>query len=311
MVTIDTLVGKAIPSPTAVALGYFDGVHLGHRAVIGSAHNSKEQGLFTCVFTFGVTTQNPESGKGRQNIISEALKQEQMRALGVDYYVKPDFAELKELSPQEFVHLLVHQLGARAVYCGANFHFGKGAAGDVTLLNELCKQQGAQLVIVPDVRRDDQPVSSSRIRTLLAQGEVGRAGELLGRPYSFDCPVAQGRKLGRRIGAPTINQYFEPQLLVPRYGVYASFVRIDGTIMPSITNIGVRPTVEENSRPLGETCILGYDGDLYGKRVEVSLIRFMRPEHRFNSVDELKAAIANDTQVLQEYFDSWLAEILR
>ncbi|MFA9380906.1 MAG: riboflavin biosynthesis protein RibF [Acetanaerobacterium sp.] len=308
MVTIDTLRERKIETPTAVALGYFDGVHRGHRAVIGNAHSRKARGLDTCVFSFSVTTQNPESGKGRLNITTSALKQEQMRLLGVDYYVVPDFSEFKELEPEEFVNLLTQRLCAKEVYCGANFRFGRRAKGDVSLLARLCAAADAALTIVPDVLEGDEPVSSSRIRALLEQGSVQRAGMLLGRPYSYDCPVTQGRRLGRSIGSPTINQYFESQLLVPRYGVYASFVRIDGRLLPGVTNIGVRPTVDENSPPLSETCILGFEGDLYGRRVEVSLIHYLRGERRFASVEQLRDAIANDKQSVTENFDAWLAQ---
>lgn len=309
MVIIDTLTKRTIDRPTAIALGYFDGVHLGHRAVILAARSRKQQGLATAVFSFAVTTQNPESGKGRTNIITSTLKCEQMRLLGVDYFVLPDFSEFKGLSPSEFIDLLVTNLGVREIFCGANFRFGKGAKGDTALLLDLCRERGVKLSIVPDVRKGGSPVSSSRIRALLAEGDVGGAADLLGRPYSYDCPVVQGRHLGRTIGAPTINQYFEPQLLVPRYGVYASFVRIDGNVLPCVTNIGTRPTVDKDIPPLSETCILDYSGDLYGKRVEVNLIRFIRPEQRFDSVEELRAAISRDIQTVRDHFDEWYSEV--
>ncbi len=308
MVIINTLSAQAIDCPTAIALGYFDGVHLGHRAVISSAHSRKQEGLATCVFSFAVTTQNPQSGKGRLNITTDSLKLEQMQRLGVDYYIVPDFSEFMGMTAQEFVQLLVTRLGAREIYCGANFRFGKGASGDVTLLRQLCESLGTQVVLVPDVQKDGEPVSSSRIRALLAQGDVGKAGEMLGRPYSFDFVVTQGRRLGRSIGAPTINQYFEPHLLVPRYGVYASFVCIDNKRLPAVTNIGVRPTVDANSPPLSETCILDFEGDLYGKRVEVHLVRYLRPELRFDSVDALKDAVGQDIQMVRAGFDQWLSQ---
>ncbi len=305
---IDTLSARAIDSTTAIALGYFDGVHLGHRAVISSAQSRKQAGLSTCVFSFAVTTHNPKSGKGRLNIATDTLKHELMRRLGVDYYIVPDFSELMGLSAPDFVNLLITHFGVREVYCGANFRFGKGASGDAVLLRELCQRQGAQVFLVPDVLLDGQPVSSSRIRLLLGQGDVKKAGELLGRPYSFDFVVTQGRRLGRSIGAPTINQYFEPHLLVPRYGVYASYVCIGGKRLPAVTNIGVRPTVDTQSPPLSETCILDFDGDLYGKRVEVHLVRYLRPEQRFDSVDKLKIAVEQDIQSVRKHFDEWVSE---
>lgn len=311
MVILDTLSGNTIAPPTAVALGYFDGVHLGHRAVISAACACRAQGLAPCVFSFSVSTRNPGSGKGRLNIMTDTLKSREIGALGAQYYAVPDFSEFMELSPLEFVRLLVQRLGARSVFCGANFRFGKGASGDAALLRTLCEEQGARLTIVPDVMLEGLPVSSSRIRTLLGQGEMGAAARLLGRPYSYDFAVAPGRRLGRSIGVPTINQYFESGLLVPRHGVYASFVRLEGRVLPCVTDIGVRPTVDENSPPLSETCILGYDGDLYGQRVEVRLLRFLRPETRFASVEELKRAIGENIAQVRGGFDRWFAEIMR
>ncbi len=308
MVTITTLNAQKLTEPTAIALGYFDGVHLGHRLVIKSASEAKARGFKTCVFSFTVTNANPTSGKGSLNILSGETKAEQMRLMGVDYFIMPDFAELKDLEPAQFVQLLTERFHAKALYCGGSFRFGRQAAGDVSLLWRLCEAKGVSLTVVPDMLLEGKPVSSSLIRGHLERGEVEQAARLLGRPYSYCFSVEPGRQLGRKLAAPTINQHFEPHMLVPRYGVYAAFVRLDGAIYPAVTNIGVRPTVDDGIAPVSETWIIGYNGDLYGKPVQVNLLRYLRDERKFNSVEELRAAIHEDGETVNRYFDQWLAE---
>lgn len=296
--------------PCAVALGYFDGLHIGHRAVIRKAKSYQAKGLGTCVFSFSTTTVNPKSGKGSQNLITLPMKERLLRHMGVDYFYVPDFAEFKDLEPEQFVTKVLQQkLCARVICCGVGFHFGEGARGDVKLLERLCNERGITLHAVPEVVLDGEPVSTTRIRALLEEGDAVQTAKLLGRPFSYDYPVVAGRKIGRTLDFPTINQQFPEGMFLPRTGVYASYVSLGGRRLPSVTNIGVRPTIEGGLLPNSETYIIGYTGDLYGKRVEVHLIKYLREELRFETLQALKDAIARDTAAVQQYFDHWMKAV--
>ena len=310
MITVTTLKGKPPNVPCAVALGYFDGLHIGHRAVIRKAKSYQAKGLNTCVFSFSTTTANPESGKGNQNLITLPMKERLLRRMGVDYIYVPDFTEFKDLEPEQFVKRVLQQkLCARVVCCGVSFRFGKGARGDVKLLEGLCNEYGITLHVVPDVLVDGETVSTTRIRTLLEEGETVLTAKLLGRPFSYDYPVIAGRHIGRTLDFPTINQQFSEGMFLPRKGVYASYVTLGSKRLPGVTNIGVRPTIEGGLQPNSETYIIGYTGDLYGKRVEVHLIKYLREEQRFETLQALKDAIASDTAAVQQNFDRWLKEV--
>ncbi len=309
MITVDTLSGSPLSQPCAVALGYFDGVHLGHRAVIRKAKSYKAKGLKTCVFSFSTNKASPESGKGSKNLTAFTVKERLMRRLGVDYLFVPDFAEFKDYEPEAFVkQVLWQKLQAKVLCCGESFRFGRRAGGDVRLLARLCGECDITLHVVPDVVAEGAPVSSTRIRALLAAGEAVQAAKLLGRPFSYDYPVVAGKRIGRTLDFPTINQRFGAGMFLPRCGVYAAYVTLHGKRLPAVTNIGVRPTIEGGLSPNSETYILDYSGDLYGRRVEVHLIRFLRDELRFDTLAQLKDAIAEDTAAVREHFDLWLKE---
>ena len=278
--------------PASAALGLFDGLHLGHRAVIGAA---AAQGLRTAVFTFSFDRPELVTKPDFAAILSDTRRAEVFARLGVELLCEPPFSAVHDLSPREFVtDVLVARLGVRAIACGEDFRFGKGAAGDAELLSALCRELGLRLTVVPPVLRDGAPVSSTRIRALLREGRMPEAAALLGEPYTIDFPVAHGRQLGRRMGYPTINQIFPAGMLLPKFGVYAAVAEVDGKHFPAVTNIGVKPTLGGVDAPSAETTILGFEGDLYGRRVPVQLISFLRPEQRFDSVESLFAQVARD-----------------
>ncbi len=280
-----------VDRPTAVALGSFDGVHIGHMDVLRQAVNCRTEGLRTAVFTLSGLIGTAKSGK---QLISDARQEELFQSLGFDFLYRIDFTSVRDMCPEEFVREILHEkLRAQVVCCGFNYHFGHKGVGDSTLLTRLCAAYGIRVVVVPPRSCDGDTVSSTRIRTLLTQGDMAAVRRLLGRPYTIAFPVVHGRKLGRTIGLPTINQPIPAEFVLPRFGVYASSTVIDGRSYHAVTNVGVKPTVGSDG-PLAETWIIGFAGDLYGRTVPVELVTFLRPEQRFASVEELRRQILRD-----------------
>ena len=289
---------EAMPAhPRTVALGIFDGVHLGHRAVIGAAAGAAvgEENTHSAVFTF----QQPPWALPKDSaweLLSSEAKIRAFESLGVEELIAADFEAIRGLSPRAFVETILRDtLHAKLVVCGFNYHFGRDGAGDAAQLHELCTACGIQTVTVDPVLLDGQPVSASRIRRCIEEGDVHQAARLLGRPFTIDFPVEGGQKLGRLLGTPTINQPLPPHFIRPRFGVYASSVEVEGRVTHGVTNIGVRPTVGADG-PLAETWIADFDGDLYGQSVPVSLVKFLRPETRFDSVEALQKQILRDAR---------------
>ncbi|MEM1484681.1 riboflavin biosynthesis protein RibF [Oscillospiraceae bacterium PP1C4] len=292
-----TIKQVSLSGRSSVALGYFDGLHIGHAAVIGCALQGAKSGLIPCVFTFTMHHVHP-AGKSIENeIITDSEKYYILKKWGVKAVLSPDFSEFKDMSPAEFVdEVLVRRLHAGAVCCGNDFRFGQHASADVQKLAALCGERGIKLNIVPAVTCQGERVSSTRIRELLGAGEVEAAAAMLGRAFSYNFTVVQGKQLGRKIDSPTINQHMPADFVKLKYGVYASVTMADGELKPSVTNIGVRPTTDTDTAVYSETYIYGFSGNLYGKNVEVRLLQFIRSEQKFSSVDALRAQIYTDTQ---------------
>ncbi len=272
---------------SAVALGYFDGIHLGHRSVIQSVCGKPNATVLS--FADEIPYKHSDG-----SIITFDEKCRQLESMGIENFIAPKFSSICEYSPERFFNeILMDSLDARLIVCGENYRFGKNALGNAGLLRELCEQRGAECKIMPPIMYGGEPVSSSRIRKALKEGRVADAEKMLGCTFGYKLKVVSGRHLGRTLGAPTLNQYFPKRFVIPKYGVYASVTTVDGRAYHSVTNIGVKPTVGSDA-PLSETWIPEYSGDLYGQYIQVNLIEFMREEMRFASVEELKAAILRD-----------------
>ncbi len=279
----------------AIALGFFDGVHLGHRAVIQAAVEAgKKGGLDSRVFTFDPAGDKPASKNALTLLQTEEQKDRVLEAMGADEVVCPLFSSFKDLSPEDFFyHLLVDILRAKVLTCGENYHFGHFAAAGVPQLQEMCRQAGVRLVVVPPVMMDGEMVSSTRIRQALRDGKVELANRMLGAPFTLEAPVVHGKQWGRTVACPTVNQSFPDGFTVPRYGVYASEVTVEGRKYRGVTNVGVKPTMKDHNLTC-ETYLLDFSGDLYGKTIGVSLIHFLRPETRFSSASQLSEQIQRD-----------------
>ena len=279
-----------------VALGNFDGVHTGHRTLLDEARRiGDEIGLPVSVWSFhdlpGPFLTPPDV---RASLLKRA---------GADEVIYESFSRVKDLSPRRFVgEVLRDGLSAAVCVCGFNYTFGQNAAGDAGTLRALCAEVGIGCRIVPGFYRDGAAVSSSRIRALLRDGRTEEAAALLGRPYELTGPVENGRHIGRTLSAPTVNQRLPEGQCLPGNGVYATRCEIGGIRFPSVTNVGLAPTVRNDGRVTVETHILRFEGDLYGKTVTVGFGPRLRDEKRFPSEEALREAIARDAERAEAIF---------
>lgn len=291
-------------NPTVVALGCFDGLHHGHRAVIGEArHLADRLGCELAVWTFEEPPKNYFSPHSVPLITDLPTKKTLLRQMGVDLLICLPFDEtIRSLSAEDFFHtILLDRLKAKHLVCGYNYSFGANGKGNPDLLGELCQKEGISLTTIPPVLCGERAVSSSEIRLAVAEGRAEDAAQLLGRPYSLCATVVDGRKLGRTLGFPTLNQRFPEGMLIPKRGVYVTRVTYRGRKTPlfGITNVGMRPTVGGH-HVVAETHIFDFHGDLYGKRVKVEFLRFLRPEIPFESVDALSEQVHRDMETAKE-----------
>lgn len=289
-----------VPGPVALAIGVFDGVHLGHQEVIRAAqeHAAQHRGQ-AIVMSFDphpLSVLRPEALPKR--LCGDHQRARLLAAMGVSGTLMCPFTrEVAETSAEDFVNSLVQAcrpLGCISV--GYTWSFGRNRSGNIHSLMDLGQRHDFAVYGVPPIRRDGQVVSSTLIRDAVAVGDLGRAGDMLGRTYSLLGVVAAGRKLARQLGFPTANVQPEAEVLPP-YGVYAVEACVDGAWLPGIANLGVRPTVEqEGVRPSLEVNLFDWSGDLYGQDLEVRLKAFVRPEQKFAGVEALRLQIAQDVE---------------
>lgn len=283
----------------------FDGVHLGHRAVIETAiQSARRTGGVAAVLTFRPHPSRIFRPQEPTRLIHDAATQAGVLAeLGVDAVIfEPFTAEFARIEAGDFLPWLRGRLpGLAAVYVGANWRFGAGRSGDVACLVESARGTGLSVLSIPRVECDGSPVNSTRIRALLESGDVARAGALLGYRYFARGPVIEGRKLGRTLGFPTLNLAWSPEM-APRFGVY--FVRVSGggASLPGVANYGVRPTVGMESVPRIETHALGACPLAAGDVITVDWLDWLRPELKFPGIEALKTQIAADVDRARAYF---------
>jgi len=282
---------------TAVALGRFDGVHIGHGGLISAMVDyARTNRLVPVVWVVNCTCRDRCDGEGCKGelLTNTSEKLALFRDLGVAYAVVEDFVDISHLSPYDFVTQKLHAaLNCRVAFCGDNFRFGKGAQGDAATLREQMTAVGGQGFVQPFVTTLGEIVSSSAIRTALAKGDMKSATAMLGRAFSIRGTVVHGAKLGRKLGFPTANiPYPREKFTLPR-GVYLSRFWVDDVWYPAVTNIGTRPSAGGGAVQ-AEAHLLDFAGDLYGKNATVELHEFLRPERKFASLDELREQIAVD-----------------
>lgn len=274
-----------------IALGTFDGIHKGHRAVIDSIKDYNRIAV-----TFKKPPKSVLSGK-QELLMTPEDKYQALLNYGVNSVFMPEFVEFKDLSPKAFLDLLSERYNPKAIACGFNYRFGKNALGDTQFLFEYCKEKGIKLFVCDAVTVDGEVVSSSKIRDMIVDGDTETANSLIYGGFSFSAEVIHGDHRGRTIGFPTINQIYPVCLVKPKLGVYSVEVEVENESYKAITNLGYRPTFK-TPVVTAETYIPHFFGDLYGKHLRIKLLRYLREEHKFDSVEQLKNAINDDVSRL-------------
>ncbi len=282
---------------TAIALGNFDGVHLGHQTLIKQmVAKADELWLKKAVFTFVNHPKNLiPGGKTVKNIIYEEEKRALLSELGVDYLFNIPFtADIMQKSPEAFVRELIgEKFKAKEVFCGFNYRYGYRAAGDADLLRTLGEEIGFSVNQIGPVTIGGDVVSSTLIRNMIMSGDMEECSKFLGRNYDIIGEVVVGNRLGKTIGFPTSNIMIDDTMVTPPNGVYITYCLYNGTRYPSITNVGVKPTIGSFAKNM-ETHIFNFDKELYGKKIKIEFVKMTRPEVKFDSKEELSAQIGKD-----------------
>ena len=290
----------------AVALGFFDGVHRGHAALLERVkERADETGALPAVLTFDVHPDNLVFGK-EVPLINSAPEREEIirRVYGIDTTIFLHFnRSLMQMPWQDFIASAVNELGITSVVVGHDFSFGYRGEGTPQRLQTWCAGQGISCDVIPAVMIDGRIVSSTEIRTLIAEGEIEKANRLLGHPHTLSDVIHSGFHLGAKLGSPTINMAFPEGVVIPRHGVYAARVWLDdGANYEAVTNIGVRPTVSDGEQVSVESHLLDFSGNLYGRHARVEFMHFQRAERKFETVEELSAQIRRDAEETRIWF---------
>lgn len=298
-----------ILTPTAISLGNFDGVHLGHAQVLShildySGNNGNKKSLYPTVVSFNPHPREFFSGQPQLLLTPLDEKVDQLEKLGIQQLVLLPFTQnLAKLTPQDFVEqILIKDLQAQIITVGKDFRFGYQRQGNVEILQAIASPFGAEVRIAPLKTEEDHRISSSLIRAALAEGNIHHANQMLGRPYQLSGIVIDGKKLGRTIGFPTANLQLPENKLLPRLGVYcikAILKDLPETRLNGVMNIGYRPTVGQHQVTV-EVHLFNWSADLYGKTLRVNLVEFLRPEQKFSSLDALQAQITEDCRHAQQ-----------
>ena len=292
-------------SGTAIALGYFDGLHKGHRNVISLAAAEKKNGLTPVCFTFSKSPKSVLNGTQSNALMTNEDKIKTLERLGIERTYQADFEKIMNMPAQDFAQkILIDTLKAEKLFCGFNYRYGKNGEGNAETLKSFCESKGVTLTVVPATESRGEIVSSTLIRKLITDGNVKRANELMCSRFGFSSVIEHGKRLGRELGTPTINQPLCSELVVPKFGVYASIVTLEnGETYCGVTNIGIKPTVGGNT-PLCETWMPKYKGgEIYGQSADVRLLEFIRPERKFSGIDELKNAIIDNSKTALKIYE--------
>ena len=297
-----------IEEPTVVAIGKFDGEHVGHRKILERMKKiAEEEGIATAVFTFGTPPSAVVGGAPKEQINTNAERREKLREAGIDYIVEYPFTpEIAAMTGEEFVlDVLLKKMNMQAIVAGPDCAFGKNRSGNAALLEAMGPKYGFRTQIIRKEQDGGRDISSTYIREELRKGNIEKANQLLGYEWSLEGTVTRGNHIGGSLlGFPTVNLEVPGGKLMPRYGVYGTVVELpDGTRVRGITNIGDNPTVQNdrlNHRVRIETFLLNFRGDLYDTPIRIRFLHFIRPEMKFRDLEELKEQIGRDIAHLEE-----------
>ncbi len=288
---------------SAVAIGKFDGLHLGHRKLLEAVLEKKKQGLEACVLTFDPSPAVFLGFSDGYELNTKEEKRTLFEALGVDVLVEfPMREDTAKMPPEVFVEdILVNRMHTKWMIAGTDVSFGDKGAGNAELLEQLSSKYNYELVTIDKVQYEGEDISSTRIRKCLENGQMEYVERLLGTPYTISGTVVHGRALGRKMGMPTVNILPGEYKLLPPCGVYYSEVLMDGKAYPAISNIGYKPTVNSEKLLGVETYLYDFDEDIYEKEISVRLLSFKRAERQFATIDDLKKQMEEDIRAGKEY----------
>ncbi len=290
---------------TVIALGFFDGVHLGHGQLLQmAARRARELGCSPAAFTFDRSPKEVVTGQSVPLLNSSWERADIVRRVyGIDTTIIAPFDdEMRTMQWEDFIEkLLVGKFGAVHLVAGHDYRFGYKNAGNVEKLQEKCAEMGIGCDIIPEFKLHDITVSSTYIRMLVESGQMEKAAEYLGHRHCLTQTVSHGRRLGRTIGIPTVNQLLPESVICPKFGVYATRVYLpDGSEYRGVTNVGVKPTVGGMDAPSAETYIIDFSGDLYDKTIRIEFVRYLREEKKFDSLQDLKVEIEKNIEQAKE-----------
>lgn len=296
MIIIKDLNELNIDKKTAIALGKFDGIHIGHKKLIESIVALKNKGFLSLVFTFDIQAASFFGGKEIKEITTIAEKRVIFENMGVDILVEfPLNEKTAATMPEEFIKdILIKKLNMGYIIASYDISFGYKGMGNAALLERFSKEYEYEVNIIDKVMYLDKEISSTLIREKIEEGNMEAVSKLLGHPYSFASRVSTGQRLGHKLGMPTMNQYPDEAKILPPFGVYYSNVIYEGLVYPGITNIGIRPTVSDNMKVSVETYLYDFDKDMYGVMIETELLSYKRKEMKFGSKEELVKQMSID-----------------
>lgn len=293
---------KEVKEATAIALGNFDGLHIGHQKLIKTmVHEGKKKELKTSVLLFTTHTKRVTNKSKKLNMLtSNNQKIELLESVGVERVYLMNFNKnVMRLSPKQFVEdILISKLHVKLAVVGFNYRFGYKAKGDSNYLKKLGKELGFEVIVVEPVYSKESIISSTLIRKLLKEGNIKKANEFLGRPYEMEGKVIAGNKRGKRLGFPTANLELDKGYLIPKFGVYKTITVINGKEYLSLTNVGKNPTFNDYNVSV-ESHILDFNQDIYGEKIRIKFLQFYREEIKFNKKEELIDQMLKDLEIIK------------
>lgn len=288
---------------TAITIGKFDGLHRGHKKLCGSLFSLEREGVKSLAISFIDSPNNVINNSDSKQIVTLEERRLLFKESGISIFIECPFDEkLRKTLPRDFVLRLINELNMKYLVVGTDFRFGYKGKGDVSLLKDLSEELGFQLIVIDKLQDDNIDISSSRIREEIQMGHIIKANQLMGRNYFIYGEVVYGRQIGRKIDFPTINIIPSKKKLIPANGVYITAVILDGKQYNGITNVGVKPTFDDDNTLSIETHILNFEANVYGKEVKIVFLKEMRKEKKFDSAEDLKAQLIIDKKLGIDFF---------
>ena len=292
------------PVKTAVAIGKFDGIHIGHQTLLREILMEKEKGMKAAIFTFDPPPDIFFGNRSPQELTTRDEKRKLFQKLGIDYLIEyPLNKKTAAIQPEQFIQtILVDQMKAGVIVAGKDLSFGDQGRGNCQLLEQMAETYDYQVRIIDKVCIEDREISSSYVREEVAAGRMEQVEKLIGEPYSITGLVQHGYRFGRTIGMPTVNLLPENGKLLPPFGVYFSTVEVNGSVYRGITNIGCKPTVTDDQIVGIETYLYDFQDEIYGEEITVRLLHYKRPEMKFKDIEELKSKTQEDMEEGKLFF---------